>query len=56
MEDELTLKRKQIEISNGRTMNIYTFDLDGEPMPEMTKEDIVSTLAPEQSENRAGNL
>jgi hypothetical protein len=50
MEDELKLNIRQITITGGRTMNIYTFDLDGQPMPEMKKEDIVDTLLPEPAQ------
>ncbi len=42
--DELKLHRKQIEISGGRTMNIYTFEIDGVEAPEMKKEDVVETV------------
>jgi hypothetical protein len=52
MKDPLQLHREQIEISGGRTMNIYTFDLDGKPMPEMRPEDIQQTVDPNREEER----
>jgi len=51
MSDEIKVNRRQIEISGGRTMNLYTFDLNGEPMPEMGPDDVVATTvdtSPEQ--------
>ncbi len=47
MADKLNLHRTQIEISGDRVMNIYTFDLDGTEMPEMSKEDVVPTTHPD---------
>jgi hypothetical protein len=52
MEDPIKLHREQIEISNGRTMNIYTFDLDGNPMPEMGPQDIQHTFDPEAAKDK----
>lgn len=54
MADELKLDRKQIQISEGRTMNIYTFELDGKPMPEMSPADVVPNLHPEPPEKPQG--
>jgi hypothetical protein len=48
MNDPIKTITRQIEISGNRTMNIYTFEDNSNPMPEMTKEDI------EQPENPHG--
>ena len=50
MDDPIKLHRETIEISGDRTMNIYTFDLDGKPMPEMRPEDIEHTFTPSAEE------
>jgi hypothetical protein len=54
MEDELKLNRKQIEISGGRTMNVYTFELDGVPMTEMRESDRVESLSSKQVQKPDG--
>lgn len=40
MEDVITVHRETIKISDDRNMYLYTFDLEGEPMPEMRQEGI----------------
>jgi hypothetical protein len=42
--DAVNVVRREVEISGGRILNSYTFELDGKPMPEMGKDDIVSPL------------
>ncbi len=46
-EDPLTLHKETIAIGDDREMNLYTFELDGEPMPEMKPEDVVPTFSSE---------
>ncbi len=45
--EELEMKRETMEISGGRAMHLYTFELNGEPMPEMREEDVVEAFAGE---------
>ncbi len=52
MDEKLTMHKRVIEISGGREMYFYTFDIDGEPMPEMGDGDVEQVL----SQAPAGNL
>ena len=45
-DDPLKLHRETITISDDREMNLYTFELDGETMPEMQAKDVVQVIEP----------
>jgi hypothetical protein len=43
----ITLHKETVEISSGRKLYNYTFEIDGVPARPMTAEDVVPALAPE---------
>ncbi|HWD40606.1 MAG TPA: hypothetical protein VG944_17285 [Fimbriimonas sp.] len=53
MGEEITVHKEAIQISGGRNLYIYTFDVDGKPMPEMRSEDIQASV-PVNQENGDG--